>query len=56
MNHKKTESRIPIRYGYARVSSKDQANNFSIDSQKNELISFGISERFIFSEVASATR
>ena len=46
----------PVKYGYIRVSSKEQAANFSLDSQKNELISFGVSEKLIFNEVASATK
>ena len=35
----------PAKYGYIRVNSKEQAANFSLDSPKNELISFGISEK-----------
>ena len=56
--HKETAHNLatPAKYGYIRVSSKEQAANFSLDSQKNELISFGVSEKLIFSEVASATK
>jgi DNA invertase Pin-like site-specific DNA recombinase len=46
----------PAKYGYIRVNSKEQAANFSLDSPKNELISFGISEKLIFDEVAFATK
>ena len=56
--HKETAHNLatPAKYGYIRVSSKEQTANFSLDSQKNELISFGVSEKLIFSEVASATK
>ena len=56
--HKETTCNLatPVKYGYIRVSSKEQAANFSLDSQKNELISFGVSEKLIFNEVASATK
>ena len=56
--HKETAHNLatPVKYGYIRVSSKEQTANFSLDSQKNELISFGVSEKLIFSEVASATK
>ena len=56
--HKETAHNLatPAKYGYIRVSSKEQTANFSLDSQKNELISFGVSEKLIFNEVASATK
>ena len=56
--HKETACNLatPVKYGYIRVSSKEQAANFSLDSQKNELIAFGVSEKLIFNEVASATK
>lgn len=43
------------RYGYARVSSKEQAHNSSLDAQKNELIKLGVPEENIYLEVGSAT-
>ena len=43
------------RYGYARVSSKEQAQNSSLDAQKDELIKLGVPEENIYTEVASAT-
>ena len=46
-NHKK--------YGYARVSSKSQETNSSLESQKQELVQKGILESNIIIEVGSAT-
>jgi DNA invertase Pin-like site-specific DNA recombinase len=43
------------RYGYARVSSKEQAQNSSLDAQKAELIQLGVPEENIYIEVGSAT-
>ena len=43
------------RYGYARVSSKEQAENSSLESQKAELMKLGVPEENIFTEVGSAT-
>jgi hypothetical protein len=36
------------RYGYGRVSSREQAENFSLDKQKAELIKLGIPEENIY--------
>jgi DNA invertase Pin-like site-specific DNA recombinase len=44
-----------IKYGYARISSKEQAENSSLESQKKELINEGVKEDNIFIEVGSAT-
>ena len=43
------------RYGYARVSSKEQAENSSLESQKAELIKLGVPEDNIYLEIGSAT-
>ena len=43
------------RYGYARVSSKEQAENFSLESQKAELIKLSIPEENTYLEIGSAT-
>ena len=43
------------KYGYARVSSKSQEANSSLESQKQELIANGILENNIIIEVGSAT-
>mgnify|MGYP000370664564 CR=1 FL=1 len=43
------------RFGYGRASSKEQAENSSLESQKAELIKFGIPEENIYLEVRSAT-
>ena len=43
------------RYGYARVSSKEQAENSSLESQKGELTKLGIPEENIYLEIGSAT-
>ena len=43
------------RYGYARVSSKEQAENSSLEVQKAELIKLGVLEQNICLEVGSAT-
>ena len=43
------------RYGYARISSREQAQNSSLDAQKAELIQLGIPEENIYLEVGSAT-
>lgn len=42
------------KYGYARVSSKSQEDNSSLDSQKEELIKNGIPKKNIRVEIASA--
>nr|YP_009496149.1 putative serine recombinase [Plagiogrammopsis vanheurckii]YP_009496203.1 putative serine recombinase [Plagiogrammopsis vanheurckii]AWT38589.1 putative serine recombinase [Plagiogrammopsis vanheurckii]AWT38643.1 putative serine recombinase [Plagiogrammopsis vanheurckii] len=43
------------RYGYGRVSVKEQAENCSLDAQKVELIKLGVPEKNIYLEVGSAT-
>ena len=43
-----------IKYGYARVSSKSQENNSSLESQKLQLIENGILEKHILFEIGSA--
>ena len=43
------------KYGYARVSSKSQEDNSSLESQKQELVRNGILEGNIIIEVGSAT-
>ena len=43
------------RYGYARVSTKEQAENSSLEAQKAELIKLGILEQNIYLDVGSAT-
>lgn len=42
------------RYGYARVSSKSQEENSSLESQKQELIKQGVPEKNIRVEIGSA--
>ena len=42
---------IKNKYGYVRVSSKTQESNFSIESQKQQLIQNGMEEENIFVEV-----
>ena len=42
-------------YGYARVSSKEQARNFSLELQKAELMKLGVPEENIYLEIGSAT-
>ena len=42
-------------YGYARVSSKEQAENSSLDVQKDELMKIGVPEKNIYIEIGSAT-
>jgi len=42
------------RYGYARVSSREQTENSSLESQKAELIKLGVPEENIRVEVGSA--
>lgn len=46
--------KINQKYGYARVSSKSQESNSSIQSQKQQLIQNGIEEQNILVEVGSA--
>jgi DNA invertase Pin-like site-specific DNA recombinase len=46
--------KINKKYGYARVSSKSQESNSSIESQKQQLIQNGIEQENIFVEVGSA--
>jgi DNA invertase Pin-like site-specific DNA recombinase len=43
------------RYGYGRVSSKEQAENSSLEAQKAELMKLGVPEENIYLEVGSAT-
>ena len=43
------------RYGYARVSSREQAENSSLESQKTELMKLGVPEENIYLEIGSAT-
>jgi DNA invertase Pin-like site-specific DNA recombinase len=43
------------RYGYVRVSFKEQAENSSLEAQKAELIKLGVPEENIYLEVGSAT-
>ena len=43
------------RYGYGRISSKEQARNSSLESQKAELINLGVPEENIYLEIGSAT-
>ena len=42
------------KYGYARVSSKSQEDNSSLEGQKQQLIENGIEEENILVEVGSA--
>lgn len=42
------------RYAYARVSSKSQEENFSLEVQKKEFIKQGVPKKNIRLEVASA--
>lgn len=42
------------RYGYARVSSKSQKDNFSLEVQKKEFIKQGVPKKNIRLEVGSA--
>lgn len=42
------------RYGYARVSSKSQEDNSSLEEQKQELIRQGVPKKNIRVEVVSA--
>ena len=50
-----TQRKKNILYGYARVSSKEQAHNFSLSGQKEELLKQGVEEQNIFTEIGSAT-
>jgi len=43
------------RYGYARVSSREQAENSSLDAQKTELIKLGVPEENIYLGIVSVT-
>ena len=43
------------RYGYARVSSREQAENSSLEAQKAELMKLGVPEENIYLEIGSAT-
>jgi DNA invertase Pin-like site-specific DNA recombinase len=47
--------KINKKYGYARVSSKSQESNSSIESQNQQLIQNGIEQENIFVKVGSAT-
>ena len=42
------------RYGYARVSSKSQEDNSSLEAQKEEFRKLGVPEKNIYTEVGSA--
>ena len=42
------------RYAYARVSSKSQQDNSSLESQKQEFIKLGVPEKYIRIEIGSA--
>lgn len=42
------------KYAYARVSSKSQQDNYSLESQKQEFLKLGVSEKNIRVEVGSA--
>lgn len=42
------------RYGYGRVSSKSQEDNYSLEFQKQEFLRLGIPERKIRVEIGSA--
>ena len=44
-----------VKYGYARVSSTAQTNNYSLESQREKLIQHGIHAENIYEETASAT-
>ena len=43
------------RYGYARVSSKEQGQNSFLDAQKAKLLKLGVPEENIYLEIGSAT-
>ena len=43
------------RYGYARVSSKEQAKHSFLEAQKAKLIKLDVPEENIYLEVGSAT-
>ena len=43
------------RYAYARVSSKSQEDNFSLEIQKKEFIAQGVPEKNIRLKIRSAT-
>ena len=43
------------RYGYGWISSKEQARNSSLESQKAELMKLGVPEENIYLEIGSAT-
>ena len=43
------------RYGYARVSSREQAENSSLESQKAELMKLSVPEKNIYLEIGLAT-
>lgn len=43
------------RYGYGRISSKEQVRNSSLESQKAELMKLGVPEENIYLEIGSAT-
>ena len=47
---------IPIncKYAYARVNSKSQRNNYSLESQKEKFMKLGVTEKNIRIEVGSA--
>ena len=51
------DNEIPktCRYGYARVSSKSQEENSSLESQKEEFLRLGVPEKNIRVGVGSAT-
>lgn len=43
-----------MKYGYARVSSVEQQNNSSLDTQKRVLLDLGVESKHIYKDVASA--
>ena len=43
------------RYGYGRISSKEQARNSSLESQKAELMKLDVLEENIYLEIGLAT-
>ncbi len=46
---------IEKRYGYVRVSSKDQETNYSLETQREQLLKAGISAENIRQEIGSGT-
>lgn len=48
------EIKTSCKYAYARVSSKSQQNNYSLEPQKQEFLKLGVSEKNIRVKVGSA--